>query len=394
MIEVVFLACTAMAALIFLSGGLAFVPYIETAIYPQSLISLFRSLGLDLAVLLTAVVLWIVLWVGIYMARQVLLLRDRWQGSIPERLCRSNGVLWVRTLTLIVVPVAVLAAFLLGAMTQTLLLVGGLVWASGLCTSRLQDQSEAPAFSLPEPFPVTPVPAPLPDASGKLPEDWRHERYEWQLVRAGADGIRDHFTIQVPIQVGRYREFQQRPHEVAAHNDFARFVLENLTHETATVASKLRELHEARKFRPFDEVCDVLAFVQQFRYGYDQETKGVKEYPRYPIETLVDRIGDCDCHAILCAALLKVLGYDVVLLSVTFKNDPAGHLAVGVEGADHLKGEYYRDPRTDKRYFYCEATPASNAGSGTEVRVQWTFGEVPFSDIARLEPIPLNIVVT
>lgn len=392
MIEVTFLACLATATVVALTWGLAFVPYIATAVYPESLASLSRWLGLDLARGLTTVVLWALSWGAIYLARELLLLRDRWQGSIAERLCRFNGLLWVRRLTMVMVPLGLLGLLATGGMTQTVLLVGGLVWASALCTTRVQPQLEVPGFSLPEPFPAPAVPVPLPDAGGKLPDDWREERYEWELVRGGSSGSPERFTIEVPIQVVRYEEFRKRPHGVAQESDFARFVLENLTHETSRVASKLRELHEKRRFRPFDEVCNILAFVQQFRYGYDQDTKGVPEYPRYPIETLVDRIGDCDCHAILCAALLKVLGYDVVLLGVSFKNDPVGHLAVGVEGADHLKGEYYRDAKTGKRYFYCEATPSAASDRG--LRVQWRFGEFPFSEIARLEPVPLNLVVT
>lgn len=82
MIEVSFLACIAAATLVVLSGGLAFVPYLETAIYPDSLISLSRSVGLDVALPLTALALWVLLWVGIYLAREFLMLKDRWQGGV------------------------------------------------------------------------------------------------------------------------------------------------------------------------------------------------------------------------------------------------------------------------------------------------------------------------
>ena len=52
------------------------------------------------------------------------------------------------------------------------------------------------------------------------------------------------------------------------------------------------------------------------------------EYPRYPIETLVDNEGDCEDTAILTASLLNLMGYDAVLLDVP------EHMAVGISGGN------------------------------------------------------------
>jgi len=57
-----------------------------------------------------------------------------------------------------------------------------------------------------------------------------------------------------------------------------------------------------------------LAFVQSFTYIGDNVTEAADEYPRYPVETLVDREGDCEDTAILLAAILDEMGYDVALL--------------------------------------------------------------------------------
>lgn len=45
-------------------------------------------------------------------------------------------------------------------------------------------------------------------------------------------------------------------------------------------------------------------------YKTDQQSKGVSEYWRYPLETLYDKEGDCEDGAILLAALLYAAGYD------------------------------------------------------------------------------------
>jgi len=96
------------------------------------------------------------------------------------------------------------------------------------------------------------------------------------------------------------------------------------------------------------------------------------EYPRYPIETLFDRGGDCEDTSILVAALLDRMGYDVALLFLYHEN----HCAVGVS-IEGSHGSYYQ--HDDKKYFYLETT-----GEG------WRIGEIPpdFTEtIARIHPL-------
>jgi hypothetical protein len=80
----------------------------------------------------------------------------------------------------------------------------------------------------------------------------------------------------------------------------------------------------------------------------------------YPLETLLDGVGDCEDAVILAAALLKRLGYDVALLYY------AGHCALGVAGAEGLPGDFVEDPQTGVRYFYGETTSEG-----------WSLGQVP-----------------
>jgi len=69
----------------------------------------------------------------------------------------------------------------------------------------------------------------------------------------------------------------------------------------------------------------VLAFVQrEIRYDHDEATTGLREYGRFPLETLIDGHGDCECTALLCIALLSCLGFSSALLLLP------NHVAVGL----------------------------------------------------------------
>ena len=98
----------------------------------------------------------------------------------------------------------------------------------------------------------------------------------------------------------------------------------------------------------------VLAFVQSIPYQLDEESTGYIEYPRYPVETLVDGVGDCEDKAALYAAIMQAdpLNIDAVLLMFT-KSGSSGHMATGIWGSG-LDGTYY--DYNGRTYYYCETT--------------------------------------
>jgi hypothetical protein len=108
-------------------------------------------------------------------------------------------------------------------------------------------------------------------------------------------------------------------------------------------------------------------------YTVDWETKSRDEYPRYPVETLFDRGGDCEDTSILVATLLDSLGIDVVLLELIDEN----HMAVGVN-VPVSYGTYYE--YGGEEYFYLETTSDG-----------WKVGQFPpdFSD-GRVYIYPLR----
>ena len=108
----------------------------------------------------------------------------------------------------------------------------------------------------------------------------------------------------------------------------------------------------------YDIVMNAVAFVQSLPYTSDDVTSGHDEYPRYPLETLVDNGGDCEDTAIFMAALLREMGYGVVIVEVP------GHAAVAVKGGDGISGRYYE--YKGGKYYYLETT-----GEG------WPIGQIP-----------------
>ena len=100
----------------------------------------------------------------------------------------------------------------------------------------------------------------------------------------------------------------------------------------------------------------ILSFVQNVPYDIDQNTSGTINYPRYPVETLVDGIGDCKDHSTLYVSLMESVGVNMaLLLLVPFSGDR--HLAAGIgteEFVDHSPSTSFQYDGTN--YYYCETT--------------------------------------
>ena len=140
-----------------------------------------------------------------------------------------------------------------------------------------------------------------------------------------------------------------------------------------TLADKLNETATQLGYGSTDEINFVLAFVQSIPYKTDNESTPYQDYPRFPVETLVDDVGDCKSHSILFATLMLILGDGAVFVN------PPDHLAVGVLGIN-LQGTYVAC--NDQTYYYCETT-----GPG------FTIGELPqqfTGQTVNVYPIDVN----
>jgi transglutaminase-like putative cysteine protease len=127
-----------------------------------------------------------------------------------------------------------------------------------------------------------------------------------------------------------------------------------------TLVERLKEAAEEENITGDEVVEFVIAFVQGFPYVSDSLSTPYDDYTRYPIETLLEREGDCEDTALLTAVLLKELGYGSALILMRQE----GHAAVGVLGGDGVYGTYYEVK--GKKYFYVETTAKG-----------WPIGKVP-----------------
>ncbi|MFC1965699.1 hypothetical protein ACFLWI_01955 [Chloroflexota bacterium] len=110
----------------------------------------------------------------------------------------------------------------------------------------------------------------------------------------------------------------------------------------------IKESAAQQGFDEYQTVEFTIAFVQSLPYTVDSVTSPFDEYPRYPVETLVDGGGDCEDTSILLASLLSEMGYGVVLIS------PPNHMAVGVKGGDNIYGTSWT--YEGDKYYYIETT--------------------------------------
>jgi hypothetical protein len=142
------------------------------------------------------------------------------------------------------------------------------------------------------------------------------------------------------------------------------------------LVQKIGEAATQAGFDEWETVSFAVSFVQSLPYTTDSVTTVYDDYPRYPIETLVDNGGDCEDTAILMAALLNTMGYEVVL------SDFTQHVAVGVLGSEGISGTYWT--HNGGKYYYLETT-----GKG------WEIGELPpeyegkSAHIYDMVPVPI-----
>ena len=99
-----------------------------------------------------------------------------------------------------------------------------------------------------------------------------------------------------------------------------------------------------------------LSFVRSLEYQTDMAAFGVEEYPKYPIETLVDRSGDCEDLAALYVWVMQALGRTPPCWPC--RHPVGGHMAAGIAG---LRGACVTHNGT--AYYYAETTASMDIGT-------------------------------
>jgi hypothetical protein len=182
--------------------------------------------------------------------------------------------------------------------------------------------------------------------------DYYHEDFNWSYKG-------NEWTWSLDIPQSLYEAYKSVSVSTRTRNGVGGYGFLTTTNDVYInmVADKLEEAAAKENYEPYDQVSFVLAFVQSLPYTSDQVISGYDEYPRFPLETLVDNGGDCEDTSILFATLTLIMDYGTVYIN------PPDHCAVGVLG-NNLHGYYYT--YNNKTYYYCETT-----GNG------WEIGQIP-----------------
>ena len=278
--------------------------------------------------------------------------RDALGGAI-----RTNVFSLLALLGLTLLPTAVLLPLPAWAPRWSLPLAGLIAW--GIFAMAYWDRKVVPAELLVprHPPPILPAWAPTrrlssaPVADGDV-----HKSFRWSFTPH--DGVPTEMALDVALGTERYQAARAEPRRPVG--DWAHYAAVDMP-ELDQLAAAFHRLHLGRAWSTLDRASNVLSFAQTcIDYRLDGETTPGTEWPRYPIETLIDGVGDCEDDVILTAAVLKRLGFEVALLYYP------GHCALGIAGADGLPGEFVADPKTELKFFYGEATAEG-----------WHLGEVP-----------------
>lgn len=162
------------------------------------------------------------------------------------------------------------------------------------------------------------------------------------------------YTIEVTIPGDLYYSYADKPRIKASNGwmDYAAYVV--IDEVVQDIADKLKAIADMdHGGSDYALASLILNFVHQTPYLRDKSVNGVEiEYPRTPVETLVDR-GDCEDLSALYTSIALAAGLDSVMFM--FPLDSDGHMAAGVHLDDSrgLKPYYTYEGVT---YYFCETT--------------------------------------
>jgi hypothetical protein len=163
------------------------------------------------------------------------------------------------------------------------------------------------------------------------------------------------YDLKIVFPEGLYEYYADKSHRLSTISDFSDFVT---PYVFEPVANKLWEVYDNDE----NFANGVLMIVHQIDY---EETAPVK----YPLETIVDGMGDCDLFSIFVASIVKAGGLDVVLLYY----EEQTHMNIGIQlsGAPQEARDEVRYVSYDnKQYYVAECT-------GENWREGWRVGESP-----------------
>ncbi|GFZ30276.1 hypothetical protein CSC2_08020 [Clostridium zeae] len=128
---------------------------------------------------------------------------------------------------------------------------------------------------------------------------------------------------------------------------------------------QIKELCDSNGLDNFHKISVVYSLLSKFKYKKEVDNKIFTL--QKPSETLEKQEGDNYSLGVCVAAILRAMDMEVIELKIPLK-DGQTNLALAVEGADELVGNYYTND--NKQYFYCELKEDNS----------FRIGEVPSTD--------------
>jgi len=170
-------------------------------------------------------------------------------------------------------------------------------------------------------------------------------------------------TLYVSTTQSLYEYYQDKNHNCYVDSDYPKFVTIDAVKPVADSVWSIcqYETHSEEQF-----TNAILMLVHQIPYV-------VTNPPKYPVETIVEKSGDCDVFSLLAASALKAKGFDVVLLEWIGE----AHMSIGVglsETPAYTRGSVWYMTVGSKKYYIAECTGYC---SSTNVTSGWRVGECP-----------------
>ena len=175
----------------------------------------------------------------------------------------------------------------------------------------------------------------------------------YQLL--GKDSNDTAYTLNVFVPQALYDYYRDKTHRLAALSDFPKFVT---PYALKPIADSLTEIYGDDE----DFVNAALAIVHQMNY--------VETLPgKYPVETIMDNIGDCDIFSFVAASIIQARGFDTVLLNY----EDEKHMNIGIHLSnppEDTRDNSYSVAYENVTYYIAECT----GGNWTR---GWRGGECP-----------------
>lgn len=162
------------------------------------------------------------------------------------------------------------------------------------------------------------------------------------------DGTVHSINVSIPQILARRFESRDRYSSL----DYSVYILsQSDKHVIQNILDYFRTIRRRNHLSSVDFVNLVASFGQKLTYIPEEI-----EYPKYPVETLVDGGGDCEDKAILISKLLHQMGYNTALFFLP------KHCALGVE-MRNITGSHVIYEGC--KYFFLEPSP------------NWKVGQIP-----------------